>query len=75
MRVMTITYHTYILMNGSFRINFEVHSTCGPQDDVDLIAKDGLRLVPWIFLMHIICNNSGDDSTSKTFRVEPLRKV
>ena len=62
---MIIAYHTYILINGSFGINFTVHSTYGPQDDVDLIAKDGLRLVPWVFLAHIICNNSGDNSVLK----------
>ena len=75
MKIIIVTYCTYILIDGPFGINFKVHSTCGLQDDVDLIVQDGLRLVPWVFLAHIICNNGRDDGEVENFVVEPLRKV
>ena len=75
MKIITATYHTYILIDGPFGINFEVHSTCRLQDDVDLVAQDGLRSVQWVFLAHIICNNSRDDGAAENFVVEPLGKV
>ena len=75
MKIIIVTYHTYILIDGPFGINFEVHSTCRLQDDADLIAQDGLRLVPWVFLVHIICNNGRDDGVAENFVVEPLGKV
>ena len=75
MKIITIAYHMYTLIDGSFGINFKVYSTCGPQDDVDLTAQDRLKLVPWAFLECIICNNGRDDGAVKNFVVEPLGKV
>ena len=42
---------------------------------MDLISQDGLRSVPWVFLVHIIFNNSRDDGAVKNLVVEPLKKV
>ena len=75
MKIIIVTYHTYIFIDGPFGINFKVHSTCRLQDDADLIAQDRLRSVPWVFLVGIICNNGRDDGVVENFIVEPLGKV
>ena len=72
---MTMVYHKYILIDGPFRIDFEVHCTCRPQDNADLIAQDGLGAVPWVFLAGIVGNNGRNDSTAENFIVEPIREV
>ena len=39
-------FNTYIFINDPFGVEVEVHSTCWPQNNTDLIAQGWLWSVP-----------------------------
>ena len=42
---------------------------------MDLIAQDGLGVVPWVFLVSMAGDNGRNDSTVENFIVEPIGEV